>query len=86
MQKKLGITEARKKFLSLPDDLKSGEEVQIYRHHQPVLKIVRMVGEPSETDPFVFLDEALKNLPSPKRSPPKSLARQYKSYRYGQKG
>lgn len=59
--------------------------MQIYRHHQPVLKIVRMVSEPAEMDPFVLLDEALKDLTSPKRPVPRSLARRYKSYLYGQK-
>lgn len=86
MSRKLNITEAREKLLTLPDILRSGEEVQIYRHHQPVLKIVRMAGEPAEMDPFVLLDEALKNLPSPKCHAPRSLARRYKSYLYGQKG
>lgn len=84
MTKRMNITAARKRFLSLPEDLGPGESLEIVRRGRPVLTILRVSEEGS--NPLACLEEALKSLPEPKGKPPKDLAARYKKYLYGKKG
>ena len=84
MSKRLSITEARNRFLALPDELVPGEEVQVYRHQRPVLKVVR-TGSVSGQDPFAILDSALEGLVPSQRRLPRTLAARYKTHLYGKK-
>lgn len=84
MNYKLTVTEARNRFLHLPDMLKPGEAVEIYRHRKPVLTVMRTAKE-ADCNPFSIMAGALKTLPGPKEKVPENLASRYKYYLYGQK-
>ena len=87
MTKVLKITEARKKLLTLPEELQVGDVVEIVRHGNVVLKISRpafVEGGEERRDPFALLDQALSKLSQKsKKNPPKDLAKNYKKYLYG---
>ncbi len=82
MSRSLSITEARSRLLSLPDSLRPGEELQVYRHEQPVLKVIR-TG--IAHDPFLIMDGALAGLLPPRRHTVRTLASHYKAHLYGKK-
>ncbi|MBI2346433.1 MAG: hypothetical protein HYV03_06050 [Deltaproteobacteria bacterium] len=84
MTRGLSITTARQRLLALPDILRPGEGVEIYRHRRPVMKLTRL-GGPSSNDPFAILDAALHKVPPPFQRVPKTLARNYKRHLYGKK-
>lgn len=88
MSKTINITEARKRLLSLPEELKNDEVVDIMRHGNVVLKIFRPMPEGSSgPDPFLILDKALEELSRKKikKPVPQDLAVHYKRYLYEKK-
>ena len=80
----MNITAARKRFLSLPEELAAGDSLEILRRGRAVLRIVR-IPEPKRIDPSTLIDQALSRLPEPNGRPPPDLARHYKEYLYGKK-
>lgn len=85
MSRRMNITAARKRFLSLPEELAGGDSLEVFRRGKAVLRIVR-VPEAKEVDPSLLLEEALARLPEPEGQPPADLATHYKDYLYGKKG
>ncbi len=86
MPRRLNITAARNQFLSLPESLAPGEAVEVVRHHQTVLRIIRPPLTGAGKTPFALLDQTLGNLQKPLRHrPPRSLAASYKKHLYGKK-
>ena len=86
MSQKINITEARKKFLLLPEEIGPDEILEVVRHGNVVLKITRPRDESTHPDPFLILDKALESLPQrTRKSVPKDLAVHYKKYLYDKK-
>lgn len=85
MGRRLNITAARNRLLSLPEELAPGESIEVVRHKKTVLRIVRP-QEGEGKDPFALMDREAGRLPRPKRRPPRDLSARYKEYLYGKKG
>lgn len=89
MRETINITEAREKFLQLPEKMSPGEEIKVKRNKKVVL-FVRRAHETDEQKPDAvsILNKALENMakfPKPRNRPPKDLALNYKHYLYGKK-
>ena len=82
MRETINITEAREKFLQLPEKMSPGEEIKVSRNRKTVLLIRKPNQEEGKPSKLSILSEIIQSMPKT-HGPKKDISSNMKEYLYG---